>query len=264
MQFEVFDKIIDELSDVLFYMTFYFQGEPYLNADFLKMVKKASSKNIYTATSTNGHFLNDNTSKETISSGLNRLIISIDGATQQTYEVYRRSGNLEKVIEGTKNILKWRKQMGSSTPLIVWQFLVVKPNEHEIPEIKKLANEIGVDQLKFKSAQVYDYANGNPLIPTDVKYSRYKQQKDGKWKPKLAMTNECWRMWHSAVITWDGKVVPCCFDKDASHEMGNVSTHTFEEIWHSEGYQQFRNQLMTARDQIEICQNCTEGGKVWV
>ncbi|MFN7690232.1 MAG: radical SAM protein, partial [Bacteroidota bacterium] len=102
LQNKTFEKIIDELHQSLIYLIFYFQGEPYLNPSFLEMVSYASKKNIYTATSTNAHYLTDDVCRKTIESGLNRLIISIDGTTQETYESYRVGGKLDKVIEGTK------------------------------------------------------------------------------------------------------------------------------------------------------------------
>src|ERR1051326_1127254 len=82
MEGDLFKRTIDELADTLLYLIFYFQGEPYLNPAFLEMVKYASSKKIYTATSTNAHYLNDENAKRTIESGLDRLIICIDGTTQ--------------------------------------------------------------------------------------------------------------------------------------------------------------------------------------
>src|SRR5690606_14256719 len=139
-------------------------GEPYINPNFLDMVKYAHDRKMYTATSTNAHFLNDEDSRKTIESGLDRLIISIDGTSQEVYESYRRGGKLEKVLEGSKNILKWKRKLKSKTPHVIFQFLVVKPNEHQIEDVKKLARELGVDEVKFKTAQVYDYENGNELI----------------------------------------------------------------------------------------------------
>jgi MoaA/NifB/PqqE/SkfB family radical SAM enzyme len=141
----LFRNVIDQLAPTLNYLTFYFQGEPYLHPHFLDLVKYATEKNIYTATSTNAHFLNDEVAKSTIESSLDRLIISIDGTTQDTYESYRRGGSLEKVKEGTQRILYWKKKMKSKTPHVVFQFLVVNPNEHEIPDVYKLAASIGVD-----------------------------------------------------------------------------------------------------------------------
>ncbi len=261
---DFFRKTIDELYRELMYLIFYFQGEPYINPKFLDMVKYANDKGIYTITSTNGHFLNDKNAEQTIRSGLDRLIISVDGTTQEVYENYRKAGKLETVLQGARNVVKWKKKLKSATPHIVFQFLVVKPNEHQIPEIYKLAEEIGIDEVKLKSAQVYDYENGNPLIPTIDKYARYRQNEEGKFVVKNELLNQCWKLWHSCVITWDGMVVPCCFDKDAIHRLGDLKENSFKELWQGELYHQFRSQLLQGRDKIEICTNCTEGCKVWV
>jgi radical SAM protein with 4Fe4S-binding SPASM domain len=259
-----FKQTIDQLSKDLFYLVFYFQGEPYLNPDFLQMVKYASSKKIYTATSTNAHYLNDENARMTVESGLDRLIISIDGTTQDVYQQYRRGGKLAKVIEGTKNVVAWKKKLKSDTPFIFFQFLVVKPNEHQVQEIKQLAKECGVDEVRFKTAQVYDYENDpNQLIPVTQKYSRYKKDNTGKYRLKNSLSNHCWRLWHATVITWDGLVVPCCFDKDAGHQLGDLKGRSFKEIWHNQAYSGFRKQVLASRKNIDICANCSEGTKVW-
>ena len=161
---DFFRKTIDTLYQDLTYLIFYFQGEPYINPKFLEMVKYATERGIYTITSTNGHFLNDENARKTIESGLDRLIISVDGTTQDVYENYRKEGNLASVLQGAKNIVKWKQQLKSDTPHVIFQFLVVKPNEHQIPDIYRLANEIGVDEVKLKTAQVYDYQDGNEYL----------------------------------------------------------------------------------------------------
>ncbi len=259
----LFKKIIDETQSHLQYLTFYFQGEPYLNPKFLEMVTYASEKKIYTSTSTNAHYLNDEQAKQTVKSGLDRLIISIDGTTQEVYEQYRIGGQLNKVIEGTQNIVKWKKELQSETPYLIFQYLVVKPNEHQIEDAQRLANELGVDELVLKTAQIYDYKNGSDLIPEQEQYSRYKKNASGQYTIKNDLDNQCWKMWHSSVITWDGNVVPCCFDKDAKYSMGNVQTESFQTIWKNEKYQAFRANLLKSRSEIDICTNCSEGTKVW-
>jgi len=263
LQQEVFRNVMDQLSPTLSYLTFYFQGEPYLNPQFLEMVKYASDKGIYTATSTNGHFLKDEVSRQTVESGLDRLIISIDGTSQDTYESYRIGGDLTKVVEGAKNIIAWKRKLKSKTPHVIFQFLVVKPNEHQIPEVYRLAKEIGVDEVKLKTAQIYDYAKGSELIPVQDKYSRYRKQNDGTYTLKNSLDDHCWKMWNSCVITWDGKVVPCCFDKDAHFVLGDLNQQSFEDIWFGEKYNAFRTTLLRSRSEIGICKNCTEGTKVW-
>ncbi len=263
LQKDFFDKLISEIHKKTFYLTFYFQGEPYLNPAFLDMVKIASTKKIYTATSTNAHYLTPENAEKTVKSGLDRLIVSIDGTSQETYQQYRIGGSLEKVIEGTKNIIAAKRNLKSSTPHVIFQFLVVKPNEHQTDDVLKLAKELGVDEVKFKTAQVYDYENGNPLIPDNPKYSRYQKLLDGTYSIKNKLLNHCWKLWHSCVITWDGKVVPCCFDKDAKHQLGDLQENKFESIWQSESYYRFRKAVLKSRKEIDICSNCSEGTKVW-
>ncbi|MBI1266467.1 MAG: radical SAM protein [Cryomorphaceae bacterium] len=258
----LFATILNELHRDLAYITFYFQGEPYLHPQFTDLVLAATAKNIYSTTSTNAHFLTPEMAKKTVESGLSRLIISIDGTTQEVYEQYRVHGSLDKVIAGTKNIIAAKKALNSSTPHIIFQFLVVKPNEHQIADVHQLAADLGVEEVRLKTAQIYDYENGSDLIPENENYSRYRQQANGKWTIKNRLLNQCWRMWQGCVITWDGKIVPCCFDKDAQHTLGNIA-QGFGEVWKSEQYTNFRKAILTGRSEIDICTNCTEGTKVW-
>jgi radical SAM protein with 4Fe4S-binding SPASM domain len=260
---DFFRSSIDQLHRHVSYLVFYFQGEPYLNPSFLDMVSYASSKKIYTATSTNAHYLSDEMARRTVESGLDRLIISIDGTTQDTYQQYRVGGTLEKVKQGTENIISWKRKLRSSTPHVIYQFLVVRPNEHQIEEVTQLAKKLGVDEVRFKTAQLYDFENGHELMPLNQKYSRYRKNREGKYELKNSMEDHCWRLWHSTVITWNGSVVPCCFDKDAAHPMGELSQQSFTELWRGKPYNNFRSAVLRSRSETDICRNCTEGTKVW-
>lgn len=262
LQKELYENTIDQLKESLLYLTFYFQGEPYLHQDFLAMVKYAAERKIYTATSTNAHYLTPDIAEKTVKSGLDRLIVSIDGTTQETYQNYRVGGKLDKVLEGTKNIIAAKKKLNSKTPHIIFQFLVVKPNEHQIDDVYTIAKELGVDEVRLKTAQIYDYENGNELIPSIDKYSRYKKNNDGTYSIKHKLVDHCWKMWHSCVITWDGTLVPCCFDKDSEHPMGSLQENTFKEVWQSPAYTHFRKALISSRSEVEICKNCSEGALV--
>tara|TARA_B110000305_G_scaffold144816_2_gene161004 strand:+ start:166 stop:1059 length:894 start_codon:yes stop_codon:yes gene_type:complete len=258
------EKMIAQLKRPVFYINYYFQGEPFLHPNFLELIKEAKRNKIYTSTSTNAHFINEKMAGDIVESGLDRLIISIDGLTQETYENYRIHGKLDKVIAGTKEMVQAKLRLNSSTPHLIFQFLAVKPNEHEIPQVFELGKEMGIDEVRIKSAQLYEFENGNPLMPENEKYSRYRKQADGTYKMKYKLGNHCWRMWSSSVLTWDGKVVPCCFDKDAKHVLGTVADNDFKTIWHHPQYNAFRNAVLRGRNDIEICKNCSEGSKVWV
>ncbi|MEZ5146261.1 MAG: radical SAM/SPASM domain-containing protein [Bacteroidales bacterium] len=256
---DLYKKIVNEIGNRLMYMILYFQGEPYLNPSFFDIVKDAKKRRIYTATSTNAHFLNDENARKTVESGLDRIIVSLDGIGQETYASYRVGGRYQRVLDGIENLVKWKKELNSKTPHIILQFIVFRTNEHQVDEVKALSKKLGVDELQLKTAQVYEYKNGNPLIPTIDKYSRYRQKADGTWEIKNDFKNKCYRMSVSCVITWDGLVVPCCFDKDAVYQMGDLKNNSFEEVWKSEPYKAFRTKVITNRKSIDICTNCTEG-----
>lgn len=259
IQQETFKKIIDELHGYLMYLILYFQGEPYLHPSFLALVEYAYSKNIYTATSTNAHFLSKENALKTIESGLNRIIVSMDGTNQETYEKYRVGGNLEKVIRGIENLVAARKETGKRNPYIILQFILFRHNINQIQEARSLARRLGVDELEFKTAQVYDFEKGSELIPEANQYSRYQPDGSHGFSIKNDLLNKCWKMWHSCVMTWDGTIVPCCFDKDAKYAMGNINESAFQEIWNGKPYLDFRSKLFENRKEIDICRNCTEG-----
>jgi radical SAM protein with 4Fe4S-binding SPASM domain len=258
----LFKKIIDEVQHELVWLVLFFQGEPFLNKKFLEFVKYASDKNIYTSTSSNAHYFTDDMAKATVESGLDRLIVSIDGITQDSYSKYRVGGDLEKVLEGTRNLIKWKKELNSATPHIIWQFIVFKHNEDQLPEVKRMAKEIGVDELGIKTAQIYDYKSSDEFIPENLEFSRYVKTEEG-YQIKNKLLNQCWRLWKGSVITWDGLVVPCCFDKDAVHRFGDLSKETFKQVWTNQSYEGFRKAILKSRKEIDICTNCSEGTKIW-
>ncbi|MEN2282934.1 radical SAM/SPASM domain-containing protein [Algoriphagus sp. SE2] len=258
LQDQLFEKVILQSKAYLTWLHLYFQGEPFLNPRFLDMVKFADQNKIFTSTSTNAHFLDEAKVDEVLESGLKQLIISMDGITQEVYQQYRVGGSLEKVNNGLQLLIEKREKAGRSFPRVVLQFLVTGQNEHQIPDLKYWARKMKVDELQFKTTQIYDYEEGSELIPSDLGYSRYIPAGDGKWKLKRKLENKCWRMWQGAVVTWDGQVVPCCFDKDANHVMGELKNQSLIAIWNSKAYQTFRNQLFLDRSEIEICRNCTE------
>lgn len=258
-----FQALVDELHRDTVYLILYFQGEPYINPQFLEMAAYASQKGLYTMSSTNAHFLDESTALRTAEAGLGRLVISLDGTTQESYAHYRVGGQLEKVLEGTRNLVAAKKKLKTSRPFIDLQFIAFEHNRQEIPEVKRLGKQLGVDRVSIKTAQVYDFENAQGWIPNDEKLARYKKDENGRYVIKNKLYRHCWKLWHGAEITWDGRVLPCCFDKDARHEMGRFPETSFQEIWRGTAYRAFREQLLKGRENIEICKNCTEGTTVW-
>ncbi|TLX73898.1 radical SAM protein [Labilibacter sediminis] len=256
---EHFEQCLNSLPRSLWHVNLYFQGEPIMHPDFFTLVQKTKQRKLLTSTSTNAHYLSYEQALKVVKSGLDTLIVSFDGVTQKVYEQYRVGGDIQKVFEGVKNLVKAKRELGQSTPVVVAQFLVFHHNEHQIEDFKNIAFDLGVDKLELKTAQVYDVKNKYHILPEQSKFSRYSLQKDGTVELKGSIKNKCWKHWSSAVITWDGEVVPCCFDKDGEHALGNVFQTTFNEIWQHSNYYKFRKQVLQNKEKINICLNCPIG-----
>jgi len=255
--FSLFSKLIDELKPKLQHVILYFQGEPFLNNQLIEFIQYTHDAGIYTSTSTNGQFLNRINAQEIVLSGLDKMIISIDGSTQQVYETYRVGGSLQKALDGIKLLVEWKKTLKSVTPLIEIQFLVLKTNEHQMKEMKQLTKLLEADRLTFKSAQLYDFENGNKLLTSIDRYARYKSTTDGKFVIKRDPSNNCWRVWSGGVINVHGEVLPCCFDKSSEHSFGNICKNSFLNCWQSNKASEFRGRIIKNRKQIDMCRNCT-------
>jgi radical SAM protein with 4Fe4S-binding SPASM domain len=254
----LFDKILNETAPTLAYLMLYFQGEPYLHRKIFTLIQMSVQRGVYTAISTNAQLINDSYAEQTVRSGLHRIIISMDGITQETYEAYRRKGQLEKVLEGIANLRRWRKRLKSATPFIIVQFIVFRSNQHQLNDVQVFAMTAGADKVEIKTAQLYDFENGNPLMTEIDRYSRYRKTGDGRYEIKSKLPNRCFRLWNGTVITAAGNVVPCCFDKDAAATMGNVDSQPLPYIWKNKRYMQFRQNILHNRKNYNMCRNCTE------
>lgn len=258
MDIKNFKIMLEKLPRETLYLTLYFQGEPYLNTLIFEMIKQAKKQKLFVSTSTNGHFLDPENTEKTVVSGIDEVIISLDASTPESYLKYRIGGDFNKLIQGIQNLVDARNSLKSATPLISLQFIVFSHNQNDLKHAVSLSKKLKADILEFKSAQHYDFEDGNPFMTSLDKYSRYRKTKDGKYIIKNALRNRCYRMWSSCVITWDGNIIPCCYDKDAQYSYGNLLYNDFSTIWNGEKSNAFRKKILTARKDQEICRNCTE------
>lgn len=258
MSLALYDKIISELKPYVYNINLYFQGEPMMHPRFFAFLR---DDGVHKTVSTNGHFLNAENCEKLARSGLSEIIVSLDGTTGETYSLYRRGGNLDQVNTGLRLLSKAIKDSGSSLKLRI-QFLVHRHNEHQIPEVKKLAHELNAS-LNLKSMQVADQQSMDYWMPSSRKYRRY-EKVNGTWKIKSSLPDTCPRIWFNPVITWNGLVLPCCFDKDAEYVMGDVRTDSFREIWNGTKFRTFRRSILTGRRMTDICRNCTSGLTLFV
>ena len=265
MNYDEFKGIIDQVKGYAHRIVLWNYGEPFLNKELLPMIRYAADNGMYIETSSNGEFFRSREfCDDVVRSRLQKLIICLDGADQETISKFRIGSHFKKIIEGIQLIVDEKRTLKSETPEIEIQFIVMKHNEHQKTYMKELADELGVDIYCEKTVGL-DSSDPNfqslakELLPGDLSLSRFFQKKDGTFALKGEITNYCSRIFHSTVINSDGTVVPCCYDLYSRHVMGNVFEESLEKIWRNKKYNRFRRQLLMDRKAIPMCNICSEG-----
>jgi radical SAM protein with 4Fe4S-binding SPASM domain len=254
MDIDLYKKVMKELSPYLYNANLYFQGEPMLHPQFFSFI--GASEKIHSVVSTNGHFLSVENSEKLVSSSLNRLIVSLDGIDQNTYSTYRVNGNIADVTAGLKNLAIAKEKQKSSLKIEI-QVLVNSINENQIDQVRQFAKSLNA-LLRLKSMQIINKTEIGSWLPSERRFSRYRM-KEGEYVSKNRLPDRCPRLWFNPVITWDGKIVPCCFDKNAEYIMGDINNESFREIWDGPKFRIFRKRILTGRHMIEMCRDCTSG-----
>ena len=265
MPLPTFEHILNQLAPSVHTMQFYFQGEPLLNPDLPKMIALAHKRHIYTIVSTNAQALTPLLAQQLTEAGLNRIIVSIDGFSQESYEQYRKGGSLHKALDGLQYLHDAQR---GRQPWIELQVLRLRSNENEWDFVRRHYRSMGANSLTFKTAQFFDFEQGNPLMPSNPKYCRYEQQADGHYHLKHSrngapstihypLSTPCHRLWTGCVITTTGEVLPCCYDKQSRYSFGNILQQDIQTIYHSDKAQSFRQRVLKGNT-IDICRNCGE------
>ena len=264
MSFVEFKNIIDQIKGHVKSISLYNFGEPFLNKELLSMIRYAKRCGMHITTSTNGEFF---TSRqfclELVKTGLDHLIISLDGTDQEALDKYRKGSNFHNIIEGIKLISESKKELGLNAPKIELQFMLMKHNEFQRDSMKQYADRLGVDVYSEKTMGIGNFMHSSEfqkvakeLLPDNLSFSRYFLKHDGTYALKGEVCNRCWYVYKATVINSDGTVVPCCWDSNSEHVMGNVSRDSLKDIWLGERYQDFRKQFRLNRKKISICQTC--------
>ncbi len=263
MKFDDFKGVIDEMGPCLIHLRLWNWGEPLLNEDIYRMISYAKRYDIFVNTSTNSFFLTRENAAKIVESGLDEIIISLDGASEETYSKYRKKGNFARVIEAMKSLVEEKRKRGSKTPTIKLQFIIMRHNEHEVGRVRELAKEIGVDVLFFKTVGIMDisvYEDIKDYLPLNPAYRRY-EIKRGRVESKQNVRNFCDYLWDETTINVDGSVVPCCRDSHNSYIFGNAFNEPFRRIWNNKRYIEFRKQILKRKSEISLCAKCAGSKK---
>lgn len=261
MEPELFQKIVDEVSPYVFLILLWEWGEPFIHPEIYRLIAYARSKGIRLVSSSNGHiFARGNHAEKVVRSGLDTLIVAVDGISQETYKKYRRDGDLETVLTGIRSVVAKKRELNGPTPFINLRFIAMKHNEHEIPRVGDLAESLGVNAFTLKT--LYPGHDVDPsqdkyneFIPANPKYRRFQYADD--FMRIRQIQNPCKNMWRSPAIHWKGGVCPCSFDVEENYPLGDLTKTTLRKIWFGDTFQALRHRFRKNWDSIHLCGNCS-------
>lgn len=267
MRPELFESLIDELGPYLFLVMFYNWGEPLLNRSLPRYIKKAHEYDIETEVHSNLSLkLSQQHIEELLSSGLDTLVGSIDGFTQEAYQVHRVGGDIELVKRNLEALAETRERLGLDTR-IVYKMLIFRHNEDEVEAARKYCKDIGIafvhedaavnDESWLPSYREGEAPSSNRVSATDFKgfiefadWARdyfLEDEQSNSWMPHSLDDDDNFPKhcsWHYgvSVVTGGGPVSPCCATAKERDDFGCVTPGkvSFADVWNNEHYRHAR------------------------
>jgi len=243
MGLEEFKRVIDPLADALIGITFSLRGEPLLNRNLPSLVKYAHAKNIGTSFPTNLSIPMDKRfAEEIVSSGLDAMFVSLDGAIAESYSKYRIGGDFDLVLKNVRLLSQAKRDLKSKSPRLIWKFVIFDYNRAEIPVARQKHKELGFDEMEF----VEDY-QGVAVREREREFNRR----------LVATKSACFFPWNTMTVTFEGEVKPCCF-RSEDFALGNANDGPGE-IWRSEAYRRLRLGFATkgyGENMHPVCKAC--------
>lgn len=271
MSLDTFKTILDKMP-FLRTIELYRSGEPFLNPELFAMIRLAHQRKIKVVISTHFSFPKpDEFFDELVASGLETLVVSLDGTSRETYAHYRVGGDYDLVLSNIKKLIDAKNRSGSNKPEIIWQFLVNRYNEHEIATAQGIAADLKIT-LDLRPISL---ADNEP----DVRHDCYDiEEKKRAWLPKnAAYVSDCYKgeyryplskgicpqLFTRVMVMADGKILPCCEVWDQESAFGDLLKESFDDIWYGQKYRDARaralNGMHTPLTQ-SVCFRCHNYG----
>jgi len=262
MDIIAFRHLIDEAGPYLDRIAFWNWGEPFLHPGIMDMVRYVQRWPVWVQICTNGHFFSNRAfAGEVVESGLDQVIISMDGATTKSIQQYRGPrASMDKILEGIHNLASARKAIGKTSPWIEVQFLVMRHNQDEIEMTRAMATDAGADRFYCKTINLRpeDLESFGSLLPDAPEFSRFDVNSDGRWSIRGMPAGICPYVYNTAVVIWDGSLLPCCFDAEEAILLGNAFKDGLWRAWNSDFFRSFRYRVRHHRASIPMCAWCPE------
>lgn len=271
LRWEDYVKVMDQLGPYLLKTEFYNWGEPTLNPRLYDMISYAKKFGMETYLSSHLNDLGAEEARKMLDSGLDFLILSFDGASQETYSRYREGGNFDKALGNLRTLLTERAARGAKKPFIAWKFLVFRHNEHEIETARAMSRELGVDLFLPAPAAI-------PLpdwVPVKEGARFYPEKKPAgetqtmlnhrdSLRVRAASLPACAWPWLGAVINANGSVSPCCGVEDEKDDFGSALDGPLEDLFNNDNFRAARAFLASGKkpEAPNTCAACAFAGNI--
>ncbi|MFA6215553.1 MAG: radical SAM protein [Patescibacteria group bacterium] len=248
-------------------------GEPLLNNDIFEMIKCAKSKNINITVTSNLALATSEKAKKLVAAGPDLLKISMDSTDPEIYHSIR-NGNLEDAITGIKNVIRAKKEAGSKKPSIWFNSIIMNKNVDGLIKILKLAEELGVDMVRFKPIDTFDlYSDRDLLVERNKLIERIKVADEESKKIKIRHNLShliknfstyyrpqtdlpCFSPWYELYIQYYGGVRLCCEFYSKKYDIGNMFEESFKSVWNGKKMQQIRAEFKKGHILFPVCKTC--------
>lgn len=265
-----FEKILDQLGRDLLTIRLYNWGEPLLNADLVRMCELAYQRRVSVKLSSHLNDLSPEVAEGLLRAKVKKIYVSADGATPETYAIYRKGGDFKRVVDNVRMLVAKQRELGAHFTRVIWLFHVFRHNAHEIGQVRRLAQELGVG-VQINQART---DMGREIFDT----VEQALQRDGSWLPEdaelCAYDRErnvaqreptCHLPWKDSAINWDGTVLACCSVYSEKHGYGSIHDESFRSIWNGPLYVDARREILGRGETRDtICKTCKKSGYLFL
>lgn len=252
MKIKTFKGIIDKIHPYTAEILLYYMGEPFLNPHIYNMIEYVKKFDIKMYICTNGLSVDPVRLAE---ADPDEVEFVVGGVTQKIHEMYRKGGDLKRTLENARKAAEEKRKRNGKMKVVL-HLIVMKHNEHQIPEFLKLEEQLKLDEVVLVSPCVRTYEQGLEYLPKDDQWWLYDREAfEDQGTLRLRTKKLCYWIWHSYVILWNGNIVPCCGDVEGKYTMGNILKQDIMDIWNSKKYREFRKEVIHESD-VDICRLC--------
>lgn len=256
---ELFASVMAEVGPYLLTSSLWGWGEPLLHPQLDEILRIAERFPVANLLSTNGQRL----ARPDVQAALRRhppaqLIVALDGITDESNSHFRVGAVLAPALDGVRQLAEWKRQTGAEVPVLHMRFIVMKHNQHELPQVDQFARAHGFDVLSLRTLSIIDALEPDQmvkgLLPDAREFRAYAYDADGRRRESDFVCQE--PFWFPTLFA-DGTVVACDQDCNARLPFGRVDSSTsFRTVWHSRQAARVRRQIRDQAHTISFCRNC--------